>query len=146
MRSPPVAAGCLACLACLVGLAGCTAEVSSTPAAPPPPPPPVVGNGLLVVDWSIAGTKDPNACTQSAAATIAVNVTLDTGQPVAGYQQACTTFATSIGLAPGRYAATALLLDAAGTPRTTAVPIHAFTILGNDTLNIPIDFPASSFY
>lgn len=136
----------LAGLVAMALAAGCTADVSTSPAPPPPPPAgPVVGDGTLVLDWTINGTTDPNQCYQSSAAAIAVDVTDVSGAPAGTFQQACTTFATSITLAPGQYTANARLIDANGNPRTTAVPINPFTINGNDQLSIPIDFPSSSF-
>ncbi len=130
----------------LAALTACSAEVSTTPAPPPPPPPGPVGDGTLVLDWTIDGTTDPNRCYQSSSASIAVDVTDVNGGPAGSFQQACTTFATSITLAPGDYGANAHLVDANGNPRTTEVPINPFTIRGNDQLSIPIDFPASSFF
>jgi hypothetical protein len=117
----------------------CTTTVSAEPI-------PVATSGALVVDWSINGTKDPNACFQSASATLEVQIFTDFGAAAGTFEQACTAFATTISLSPGRYTANALLLDGVGNPRTTAVPINPFTIVGNDQLDIPIDFPASSFF
>jgi hypothetical protein len=65
---------------------------------------------------------------------------------VGTFAQDCGAFATSITLDPGDYTATAVLLDSASQPRTTAVNVRPFSILGRDQLNIPIDFPANSFF
>jgi len=139
----------IASLALLIApLTGCFVETSGDSSPPPPPEPVPVApaNGTLVLDWSINGTTDPNQCYQSSAAAIAISVAFDDGTPAGTFQQDCTTFATSITLQAGRYTASAELIDANGSPRTTAVPINPFSINGNDQLNIPIDFPASSFF
>ena len=135
--------GRLFALACLGVLAtACTVETSN----PPPPPAPVVTQGQAVVDWTIDGLKDPNKCAQANVAAIHITVFFSNGAPVGNYQQSCSAFSTSIALDPGSYSANATLIDPGGAARTTTVPINPFTVAGNDTLNLPIDFPASSFY
>jgi hypothetical protein len=103
-------------------------------------------SGSLVVDWTIDGSKSADECDLSGSATLDVTVTTSNGAPAGEYQQACSAFATTISLAPGRYSAEAVLLDGSGHDRTTPVPIEPFEILGNDQLSIPIAFPAGSFY
>lgn len=102
--------------------------------------------GALVLDWSIDGFKDPNLCDLSDADTLDVTVAWADGQFAGEFQQSCRAFAMSIDLEPGSYRAEAVLLDFAGHERTTVVPIGSFDIYGNDELDIPIDFPAASFY
>lgn len=125
--------GCLA-------VAGCTVETTSGP-----PPAPVVVTGTVVLDWTINGSKDPDQCDQGAATTLDVLVHTTRGAFVGEFQEACSSFATSIELDPGSYVADAVLLDANGVERTTSVPIDPFTVQGADTLDLPIDFPARSF-
>jgi hypothetical protein len=108
-------------------------------------PPPAVVEGTLIIDWTIDGAKDPNLCVQSGAATISITVTGESGV-VGTFEQACTVFATTIALLPGSYVATAVLLDASRAARTTEVAINPFSIFGNTSLTIPIDFPANSFF
>jgi hypothetical protein len=133
-----------ACLAFVALATGCTATVEPTGTAPPPVL--VESTGTLTVDWSINGTKDPNQCSQGAAAAIQISVTDSSGISAGTYQQSCSTFATSITLSAGSYTADAMLIDSAGAPRTTTVPMNPFTIRGNDVLDTPIDFPAASFF
>ncbi|HEX7478274.1 MAG TPA: hypothetical protein VF331_10745 [Polyangiales bacterium] len=102
-------------------------------------------DGTLVVDWTINGTTDPSRCTQSAATTLDVIINTASGNFVGEFQADCAAFATSIDLPAGRYTANAVLLDARGTERTTQLDIGAFRILGGDSLDVPIDFPARSF-
>jgi hypothetical protein len=111
-------------------------------------PPVAVGSlvGQLTVDWSINGTRDPNQCSQGAAAAIEITVTNSAGLPAGRYQQSCNTFSTSITLDAGTYSAAAYLVDAAGTPRTTTIQINPFTLRGNDNLQTPIEFSADSFF
>jgi len=118
----------------------CTLETSV------PPPPVMVSQGRAVIDWTISGAKDPDKCAQSSVGTIQIVVTDANGAPAGTFQQSCSAFSTSIALNPGRYTANATLLDPNGQARTTSVAIIPFTIRGNDSLNIPIDFPARSFF
>jgi hypothetical protein len=129
----------------LLTLAACTADVTTTPNQGPPPVGPAP-DGTLVLDWTIDGNTDPNSCFESSSSAIAIDVMDTGGAPAGSFEQSCTTFSTSITLAPGDYTANATLIDANGNPRTTTVPINPFTIRGADQLNIPIDFPASSFF
>lgn len=105
-----------------------------------------VGPGVLVVDWTIQGSKDPNLCLDLGAPTISVVVSTDDGFFVGDFRQACGLFETSIALDPDSYVADAALLDAAENERTTNVEIDRFSIFGDDELLIPIDFPFDSFY
>lgn len=106
--------------------------------------PPVAST--LVIDWSIAGLKDPNECSKSQSGTIEISIDdASGGVEIAAYHQSCTAFSTSITLDPGTYTAVARLLDGSGIPRTTDLPIDTFTLRGNDELTIPIDFPSDSF-
>jgi hypothetical protein len=127
---------------CFSTLAACSVETTSAP----PPPPAATTQGEAVVDWTIDGVKDPNKCAQATVATIEITVFDANGGHVGNFQQSCSAFATSIALAPGSYSANATLLDPGGAARTTSIAIQPFRILGNDTLNLPIDFPASSFF
>jgi hypothetical protein len=102
--------------------------------------------GTLLVDWTINGTTDPDECDQGAATWLTLSIFTSSGQHVGDFTDACDAFSTSVELDPGSYYADALLEDVDGAPRTTAVAIDDFSILGNDTLSIPIEFSASSFY
>jgi hypothetical protein len=129
----------LASLALALPLAAaCSTTVSSS--EPPPP-----AQGTVVLDWTIGGVKDPDACAQSAVATVQTSVTDASGASVGTFQQACPAFSTNITLFPGMYNADVVMLDSAGNPRTTTLPVNTFSIHGADTLSIPIDFPPSSF-
>lgn len=104
-----------------------------------------VSTGALVVDWTVEEATDPNLCTATSSSVLVIDVT-NGGQPAGTFQQTCGAFATTITLAPGEYAASAYLTDAAGTVRTTTVPIAPFAIYSATSLDIPIDFPANAFY
>jgi hypothetical protein len=99
----------------------------------------------LVVDWTINGSTDGNQCNQASATRLEIIVDSGVGQP-STFSQDCEAFAARISLAPGRYSASAVLVDANGNARTTQVDIDPFRIFGNDELHTPIDFPASSFF
>jgi hypothetical protein len=115
------------------------AEPVTTTVAPTTPP------SALVVRWAIGEATDPNACIATASASISITITDPNGLDVGTFEQDCTAFSTSITLGAGDYQGIAALLDADGQPRTTAVGIAPFTLLGNDTLVITLDFPTSSF-
>jgi hypothetical protein len=105
----------------------------------------VVPTGTLIVDWTVDGTKDPAECRATGADAIDITVQTTSGAQVGEFQEACDSFATSIDLAADDYTADAVLIDAGGADRTTSVPINPFTIVGDDELTVPIDFPADSF-
>ena len=122
---------------------GCFVEASNEP------PPPLVTDrspGRLTLRWSIDEVKDPNVCVMGQASDIDITVVSATSGTVLGeFQAPCSSFSTTVSsLLPGRYRATARLLDG-GEARTTAVPIDAFTIVENSNLIVDIDFPADSF-
>lgn len=99
--------------------------------------------GTLIVDWSIELSQNESKCTQSATDYIEITVS---GRDGGTFTQSCEDFATSLNLNAGDYTATAILVDSSGRARTTRVDLRAFTIYGNDTLTIPVDFPSDSFY
>jgi hypothetical protein len=105
-----------------------------------------VDSGTLTVDWTVDGLYDPAECTQGGAETIAITVTTLDDAFVDEYTDWCSSFQTSIELEQGTYQASAVLLDAGGLERTTAVDLGVFYILGNDELAMPVNFPADSFY
>jgi hypothetical protein len=117
-------------------LGGCVVETSS----------PAPARGALIVDWAIGGVQDPDQCDLAHVEVIDIVVSRASGIRVDEYQQTCGAFLTRIELAPGFYYADAVLLDAAGNQRTTVIEFEPFEIFGGDELDIPIDFPASSFF
>ena len=135
MRLMPLfASSCVA-----LALSGCVFGTTSDP--------PVVlnGDGVLVLDWTINGSTESNQCHQASATRLEIIVDPGVGQP-STFSQDCDAFATSIALEPGRYSASAVLVDVNGSARTTQVDIDPFTIRGDDELHTPIDFPANSFF
>jgi hypothetical protein len=112
----------------------------------PAPAPRSEYTGVLVVDWTVDDSTDPEECDQGDAVWLRLSVFTVSGRPVAEYSDACDAFTTSVELDPGTYYAEALLEDADGRARTTPVEINDFTILGRDSLSVPIDFPARSFF
>lgn len=129
-------------VAATVAIAACSSDNGTEVVEEPGPGPVSDGDGALVVDWTISGTKDPAQCQQGSASTIDVIVD---GPGGGEFRQSCDAFATTITLPPGTYTANAVLLDPDGNERTTEVPIDAFTIEGGDQWTAAIDFPADSF-
>lgn len=101
--------------------------------------------GAVVVDWTIDGFRDSEQCDLANVEVIDIVVARAGGGRVDAYQQTCGTFYARIELAPGVYYVDAVLLDYAGNQRTTVIELAPFEIYGGDELDIPIDFPASSF-
>lgn len=133
-----VAAVAMAMVACGGGHSSGDVVVAAAPTEP---------DGHLTLRWTIAGTTDPVACDDNHAAAIDISV-IDPadGSEIAGFQQDCRAFETSIALAPGSYAASARMVDGAGHTLTTDVPVAPFTLVGNDELVQDVDFPDSSFF
>jgi hypothetical protein len=104
-----------------------------------------IGGGEAVVDWTINGDKNSSECRQSDAGSVVITVYSRGGRSLGDFEQDCEAFATSIPLPPGDYTAEATLLDYDGEDRTTSVEISPFSIYGNDSVALDIDFPASSF-
>jgi hypothetical protein len=118
---------------------GCT--VTATTAPPPPPP-----TGDVVVDWTVAESKDPQNCSAFGAATLHVALYDAGGAFVGSYYQDCAAMFTTIaGLDPVSYTGHAELLDAAGSPRTTSISLAPFDVVADATSQVALDFPASSF-
>lgn len=108
--------------------------------------PPVARSGTAVFDWTVAGTKDPRACNQFAAAGIQISLVSTSGRDAGTFSQSCSAFATEIVLAPDDYVADAFLVDPSGYAATTTIAVDPFRVFGNDRIIIPIDFPADSFF
>jgi hypothetical protein len=63
------------------------------------------------------------------------------------YEQDCAAFTTTIGgLVPDMYTGTVQLTGSAGNALTTAVALVPFRVLPDQTVTVPVDFPASSFF
>jgi len=135
MKSALFSAGFVA----LMALAGCVVDEGPSRVA-------VVGDGALVVDWTIESARDSRDCAAMGADNIDVVVSTAAGDVVGDFSGYCEDFAIDIQLAPGSYYGSATLLDAAGRPRTTSVDLGNFRILGDDELHVPIDFPLDSFF
>src|SRR5262249_10109996 len=113
----------------LLAIAGALSRCTVETAAPRPHPAPVSGDGSVTIDWTIDGTKDPDRCSQSSSSSIDVTVQTEAGDVLGEYQEACEAFSTRIDLPEGRYSADAVLLDASGADRTTAIAVEPFHIV-----------------
>jgi hypothetical protein len=117
---------------------GCTSASYS----PPPPTP-----GRAIVQWSVDEATDPGACDSHGATTFHVTLYNGVGAFAGEWVQDCSAFATTIyGLDPDDYTGHAELTDRADNERTTSVSIRQFTIVGDSSTTVTIDFPADSFY
>jgi hypothetical protein len=104
------------------------------------------GGATLTVDWTVDGTTDPAQCRQGDAASFDLIVETRAGDLVGEFEGNCEDFETSVDLPPGRYQASAVMLDSRGDDRTTQVDLEPFTLYGGDELILDVDFPARSFY
>ena len=89
--------------------------------------------------------KVATSAKQAITASVVVTVYSRGGRVLGDYEQDCEEFATSIPLPPGDYTADAVILDYDGHERTTSVEISPFSIYGDDSVILDIDFPARSF-
>jgi hypothetical protein len=107
----------------------------------------LVGNadGTVTVEWTVGGSTDSAACAAQGASQIEIDVYDQSGAQVGSYPEPCTDGSYVISLSPGRFSATAHLLDATGQARTTVVDIDPFDIVDDTNFTIPVDFPISSF-
>jgi hypothetical protein len=135
MKLASLTAACVA----LTALSGCASDDGRRGAV-------VVGDGVLVVDWTIEGVNDARDCASEGADSIDVVLSTAAGDAVGDFNGYCEDFDLSVQLAPGDYYGNATLLDAAGRPRTTSVDLGRFSIFGDDELHVPIDFPLDSFF
>lgn len=106
----------------------------------------VATTGTLIVEWTIDDATNPAECRQSSVASVDIAVDTARGHAVGDFEEDCEAFTTSIELDPGSYSAEAVLVDPRGEDRTTPIQIPTFTIVGNDELHIPVDFPSDSFF
>jgi hypothetical protein len=149
MNAKQLISSVCACLTIAASALGCSVSTNDPTPAPPAivvePAPTLPLTGTLVLSWTIDGLRDRNECFKSVAAEIEISVYDVNGAPAGTFVQQCEIFTTSIQLGAGSYSATALLVDGAGQARTTTLAIAPFTLQGNDTLDIQVDFPGNSF-
>jgi hypothetical protein len=118
------------------------AAIGCNPATESAAPEPVTTStsGALTVNWTINGAADPNQCQSAAADAIQITISRSATERVGSFEQSCNAFATSITLDAGIYVAEAILIDAAGAPRTQRVLIDRITINGKSEFITAIDF------
>ena len=104
-------------------------------------------HGALTVNWTLRGGKDPRSCQAAGAKTLHLSLSDSSGAPPTEYVQDCASFATTIGgLVPDMYTATVELFGATDNALTTSVNLAPFQIVPNETVTVPVDFPADSFF
>lgn len=132
----------LGSIAASAAFAGQALGCSSTVNAPPVPP---LGNAVM--QWSVEESTDPGGCDAHGASTFHVSLYNGVGAFAGEWVQDCTAYATTIyGLDPDDYTGHAELSDSAGHARTTSVNIRPFTVVGESSTTVTIDFPADSFF
>lgn len=96
--------------------------------------------GTLVVSWTLELRTDADACSANGVSTIRIRLETASGGDAGTFEDACTTFSTSVTLAPDTYRASAVMLDMRGARVTSTATVPAFTVLGGDVIAIPFDF------
>jgi hypothetical protein len=102
--------------------------------------------GNAVMQWSVEESTDPSACDSHGASTFHVSLYNGVGGFAGEWVQDCTAFAATVyGLDPDDYTGHAELTDSSGHALTTSVSLREFTIVGNWSTTVMLDFPANSF-
>jgi len=106
---------------------------------------PEPATGTLTVRWSIEGTTDPAACGWHRVAWAQIVISAPDGEVEASLTPACSVFATSVGLYPGRHRLAVTMLDSYGRSVSTTVnaPVDVWM---DHTSTVITEFPATSFY
>jgi len=101
--------------------------------------------GTLIVDWTVEGSKDPDACIANAVDRVDVVLRTWDGRFVDEFQENCEEFELAVDLDPGDYEVDALLVDRRGAELTTSVQDDVRIYSGRGTVSA-VDFPPSSFF
>jgi hypothetical protein len=105
-----------------------------------------VHTGSLTVQWSIAGTFSPTACSDFAVAEVEV-VAFDAGGAIAEQLNvACEGHDAQLELLPGTYTVDVTMLDARGGARSTTLHLPPTYVYADTNVTLDTDFPSSSFY
>jgi hypothetical protein len=104
------------------------------------------GPGSVTFRWSIDGSFDPRACDAFFAQNARFDLYDINGSPITTSFVDCRAFTATFDLNPGQYSARIEMVDSAGNPRTTSLPIQPFTVTSGTNLNIDTDFPRDSFF
>jgi hypothetical protein len=104
-----------------------------------------VTEGTLSLHWTLNGTTDTNQCVQGNTDAFRIVVNDARGNFFGEYSARCSTFGTTISLPPGQYSGRARLVDSNTHDRTTTIDVVPWHIAPNETFDVKLDFPASSF-
>lgn len=118
----------------LLNLAGCFFSSSDGPRL-----------GTLVIDWTVEGSKDPEACAANAADRIDLVLRSWDGTVLDQFQENCEQFQTAVDLDPGDYEVDAILVDRHGDELTTSARDDV-SVYSNRSSVSALDFPVSSFF
>lgn len=103
-------------------------------------------HGAVILNWTLQGGKEPRDCQASGATTLHVSLSDSSGPLPMEYVQDCAAFATTIGgLTPDMYTGTVQLTGSTGNALTTSVALVPFRVVPDQTVTVPVDFPANSF-
>lgn len=100
-----------------------------------PEPPP----GTLTLAWTVAGEATPDACAAVNAARIEIVVLVD-DRRVYDVDAPCERFSLDIDLPEGDYDVIAVLVDAAGQPRSEAHEARDVSMVDDQDRLLPVDF------
>jgi hypothetical protein len=102
------------------------------------------GDATLTVEWSIAGSDDPDECSASDVRYAHIIVE-SRSHTVDEFEARCDDGVAHVDLDPGTYWVTVVLRDRGGDDRTTAVESDRVTLYGHDDVTVHVDFPDDSF-
>ena len=108
--------------------------------------PPDLETGLLTVDWTIAGSRDPRRCATFGASEIELRIFDGRGDLAADAGAACEDFSSTLELIDGYYDAEVTMLDDAGHRLTRTLTLNDLDIRADTDLVSDLDFPASAFF
>jgi hypothetical protein len=101
--------------------------------------------GEAVVDWSIDGATDDDACARRGADHVDVRVIDGSGHVAARLTPTCDSFTTSVSLEGGFYHVDATLSDGRGLPVSSTVSAGPFEVRSYHLGRAHLDFGAESF-
>jgi hypothetical protein len=127
-------------IAVLLALSVVTA-CASGPLDPPP-----VHPGQVRVDWRIVGRTNAGDCAAHDATMLELELYTSSGDLLGQFVQPCAAFSIVVpGVAPDGYSGRAHLVNERGRALTKSANLGLVDVVGDETVRVPIDFPAGSF-
>lgn len=107
---------------------------------------PVLADGLLTVDWSIAGSLDPGLCVAYAVDAMEVVIYDRFGDFVTEVEAPCEAFTLTVALYPDLYHADATLVGFYDESASVTEPLDGLDIIEDTELIVEVDYPLGTLY